>query len=344
MLDTVIKYLTQMPRNCLGLRDNSEREQAWLDLINSNKLSNFTTKELLKMALDSKCFRVAEYLYERLHDYSNILSCYMNDTLRKSEVFNYILNFITVKERCIQQQFLVTFKELVAISSKKSSEIVIEFFPNLIEQFSEMLNNDFELQYNFLSDIVNSDIKLPPPIAERYLEQLCIKNKSAVHNYVQLTFCRKERALGITKKYEVHDATALLLEHGGEWVEALELLLKHDMNEEAINLCIRGAEHLDSEAAQKLWLTLLQYKSTTKGVSLRQLLHAAAPHVHPMQLLELVSNAHFGDIKGLLRGILSDYTHDVQMLSTTLKLLSKDLHHGKLTHCTIYFGTLFLEF
>lgn len=329
MLDMVIKYLIHMPRNSLSLRDHNEREQAWLDLINSNKLSNFTTNDLLKMALDSKCYRVAEYLYEHLHDYSNILSCYMNDTLRKSEVFNYILNFINVDERCIQQQFLVNFKELVAISSKKCSEIVIEFFPNLIEQFSDILNDDFDLQYYFLSDIVNSDIKLPPPIAERYLEQLCIKNKSAVHSYVQLTFCRKEKALNITKKYEVHDATALLLEHSGEWVEALELLLKYDMHEEGINLCIRGAEHLDPEAAQKLWLTLLQYKRTTEGVTLRQLLHAAAPHVHPMQLLELVSNAHFGDIKGLLQGILTDYTHDVQMLSTTLKLLSKDLHYGK---------------
>lgn len=318
-----------MARSSLSLRDHSEREQAWFDLIHSNKLTYLTTRDLLKMALDSKCFRVAEYLYEYLHDYSNIMSCYLNDALRRSEVFNYILNFINVSERCIQQQFLDNFKELVAISSKKCSEIVTEYFPNLVEQLSEMLNDDFDLQYNFLSDIVNSDIKLPPLIAEKYLEQLCIKNKGAVRSYVQLTFCRKEKALIITKQYEVHDATALLLEHSGEWVEALELLLKHDMNEEGINLCIRGAEHLDPEAAQKLWLTLLRYKRKTEGVTLRQLLHAAAPHVHPMQLLELVSNAHFGDIKGLLQGILSDYTHDVQMLSTTLKLLSKDLHHGK---------------
>ncbi|KAJ8915765.1 hypothetical protein NQ315_004577 [Exocentrus adspersus] len=328
MLDTVIIYLTQMVGSSLSVRDHLEREQAWLDLLKSHKLVRYTNKELLEMALSTKCFRVVEYLSEQLRDYSSILSCYIKDTVRKSEVFNYIVNYINVSERCIKEQFLVHFKELVKISSKKSSEIVIEFFPDLIEQFSEMLNDDTELQYNFLSDIVNSDIKLPPAVAEIYLEQLCINNKSVVHTYLQVMFCRKERALSITRKYDVHDATALLLEQNGEWIEALELLLKHEMIEEALNLSIRGSEHLDSQASQKLWLILLQYKGETESVTLRQLLHAAAPHVHPAQLLELVSNAQFGDIKGLLHDILSDCTHDVQMLSTTLKLLDKDLHHG----------------
>ncbi|KAJ8967743.1 hypothetical protein NQ317_010804 [Molorchus minor] len=299
MLETVVTSLTNTMGETLSLRDHTEREQAWLDLLSTNKLKHLKTDKLLEMALNSKCFRVAEYLYERQHDYSNIIPCYLKDPVRKTEVFNYILNYINVSERCIQEQFLVNFKELVAVSSKKTSEIVIEYFPDLIEQFSEMLEDNCDLQYVFLSEIVLGDVKLPPRIAEM--------------------------------KYEVHVATALLLEQGGEWTEAIELLLKHDMIEEGINLCIRGAEHLDSEGAQRLWLMLLQHKRETENYSLRQLLHAAAPHVPPAQLLELVSNVNFGDVRNLLQGILSDYTHDVQMLSTTLKLLGKDLHYGKYT-------------
>lgn len=246
MLDAIIQSLMDARSN-LSLRDHTEKEQAWLDLLNANKLCHLKVTDLLKMALDSKCYRVAEHLYEILKDYSCILSCYLRDPVRKLEVFNYILNYINVTERCIQQQFLVNFKELVRVSSKKTGEIVTEHFPNLIEEFCALLEGDFDLQYAFLSEIVTSDIKLPPYIAETYLEQLCVKNKNDVCSYLRLSFCRNEEALAITRKYEVHAATALLLEQGGEWMEALELLLKNDMIDDAVNLCIRGAEHLDSE-------------------------------------------------------------------------------------------------
>lgn len=245
ILEAVIQHL--MDADNLSLRDHTEREQSLLELLQTNKLSHLKASQLLHMSLHSKCYRVAEQLYELQKDFSFILPCYINDSVRKNEVFNYILNFINVSERCIQQQFLVHFKDLVKISSQRTGEIVTEYFPTLIEQFCAILENDFDLQYSFLSEIVTSDIKLPPRIAESYLEQLCIKNKNEVCNYLQLRFCRNEEALELTTKYGVHSATALLLEQGGEWMEALELLLNNNMMDEAVNLCIRGAEHLDSE-------------------------------------------------------------------------------------------------
>lgn len=331
MLEKVIKYLTDMIDKPLSLRDHYEREQAWIDLLNANKLKHIKLKDLLEMALNANCYRVVEYLYELQKDYTNILTCYINDPIRKMDVFNYILNYINDSERCIQEQFLINFKTLITINCKKTSEIVIEHFSNLIEQFSSMLDNDIELQYNFLTEIINNgDIKLPPYLAERYLEQICMKNKNSASHYVQLSLCRIEEALNITRKYEAHAATALLLEQGGEWMEALELLLEHEMIDDSVNLCVRGAEHLDAEGAQTLWLKLLQHSGSSYNTSLRQLLHAAAPHVPPAQLLELVSNANFGDVRILLHGMLSDYAYDIEMLSTTLKLLGKDLHHSKL--------------
>ncbi|RZC37353.1 vacuolar protein sorting-associated protein 8 -like [Asbolus verrucosus] len=327
MLDTVIKSLTDMVDQPLSMRDHNEREQAWLDLLNAHKLRHLSKNDLLKLALESRCFRVAEHLYEIQNDYSNILVCYLRDPVRKLEVFNYIMNYISDKERCVEEQFLVNFKDLVAVDSKKTSEIVVEHFPEMIVQLSQIIENNLDLQYAFLKGIVSSDIKLPPELAETYLELLCAQNESEVCNYVQLSSCRIEEALKITRKYKAYAATALLLEQGGEWMEALQLLLQEDMVNEGVSLCIRGAEHLDSEGAQKLWLALLQHDKSTQNMSLRQLLHAAAPHVPPAQLLNLVSNASFGDVKVLLQGMLIDYVHDVQMFSTALKLLSKDLHH-----------------
>jgi hypothetical protein len=343
MMDTVIKSLTDVAGAPWSLRDHSEREQAWLDLLSADKLKHLSIENLLKLALDSRCYRVAEHLYESQKNYSNILYCYLKDPVRKLEVFNYILNYINDKERCVEEQFLVNFKDLVAADSKKTGEIVVEHFPELIVQLSGIVDGSPDLQYAFLKGIVSSDIKLPPELAETFLELLCVRNKKEVWSYVQVSSCRIDEALKITRKYEVHSATALLLEQGGEWMEALQLLLQHDMVDDGVNLCIRGAEHLDSDGAQTLWLALLQHHKSTKNMSLRQLLHAAAPHVPPAQLLSLVSDASFGDVKVLLQGMLIDYVHDVQMFSTTLKLLSKDLHHGTCPPAATCRVTLFLQ-
>lgn len=67
-------------------------------------------------------------------------------------------------------------------------------------------------------------------------------------------------------------------------------------------------------------------KRSVKKTSLRHLLHAAAPHVPPDQLLDLVSNANYGEVKTLLQGMLSDYKHDIELLKSSLKVLDKDLH------------------
>lgn len=246
MLENVIKTLTNVGTS-LSVRDHSDREQAWLDMLNANKLGHLKVKQLLEISLASRCYRVAESLYEIQRDYTNILSCYLRDPIRKNEVFNYILNYVNIEERLIQQQFVVHFKELVAVSAKNTSEIVIEYFPDLIDKFSLMLEDNFDLQYAFLGELVTSDVRLAPKIAETYLRQLCLKNKSEVCSYLKNSTCRKEHALRITKEFDVPEATAYLLEQTGEWMEALELLLEHDIIDEAVSLCIRGAEHLDME-------------------------------------------------------------------------------------------------
>ncbi|XP_045462002.1 vacuolar protein sorting-associated protein 8 homolog [Harmonia axyridis] len=326
VLEKIYEVLVKETSQLIKLRDHMEREQAWLDLMSSNRLNHSSHDKLLESALVSKCFRVAEYLYELKNDYSDILKCYLNDRVRKNEVFNYILKYIDDEDRSIREQFLVHFKELVEIDSKQTTDIVIDYFPDMIETFCEMLEGENDLRYHFLKELINCDIKLPPKIAEIYLDLLSVKDQNKVRAFLELGFCRMEEALEITRRHNVHAATALLLEQGGEWLEALELLLEHNLVDYALSLCIRGAEHLDSEGAQKLWMVLLQHEKSSENMSLRQLLHATAPHIPPAQLLELVSNVKFGDIRVSLQGILSDYRHDITMHSTTLQLLSRDLH------------------
>lgn len=233
--------------NTVSVRDRTEREQAWLDLLNLNKMNHIQTSHLLSLALESKCYRVAERLYEIHKDYSTILNCYLQDPVRKYEVFNYIFKFINVPDRLITEQFLVNFKELVAISAKKTVEIVSEYFQNLLEQLCDVLEAEQRLQFDFLSEVVHVDLKLTPQLAEKYLDQLCCRNRSVICNYLKSSNCRNDEALDIVRRYGVHEAEALLLERGGEWMEALQLFLEHDMIEDGISLCIRGVDHLDSD-------------------------------------------------------------------------------------------------
>lgn len=269
-------------------------------------------------------------IYEQQKDYSRIVKCYLNDPFRKQEVFNYIINYLNVSERCIQEQFIVNFRELLALDAQKTTEIVVEHLKNLIEELYEMLRSEEDNCFIFLKELSSCDVKISADMAEHYLELLCCKSKVDAVNFVKLSLCRSVEALEITKRYKVFEATALVLEQTGDYQEALALLLENKLTDLAVEVCIRCSEHLDANGAQQLWLSLLKHPNSGQCMSQRQLLHAAAPHVPPAQLIELVSDASLGDVKVILEGILADCSHDMEMMTTTLNLLGHDLHHGKI--------------
>lgn len=312
----------------LSIRDHTDLEQTWLYLLSTDKIDFLEYENLLDISLQSKCYRVVEYLYENQKRYDEILACYLNDPLRKSDIFKYILNYINVKERCIQEQFVDHFKDIIQIDCKKTAEIVIEHFPQLVDELCNLLDTDCEAQYLFLNQIVYSDLKLVPDMAEKYLNLLCIYHEECVISFIKLRLCRVDEALKVTEKHKNYHGTAILLEQIGDYNGALDLLLDNNMANLAVDLCIRASEDTDSQNAQGMWLKLLKYPLNSKFLSLRQLLHAAAPHVPPAQLLELVSHVQLSDIEELFKGILTDYRHDIDMLKVTLKLLGKDLHQS----------------
>lgn len=328
MLDTIIKSLANTTDKQISIRDHVEREQAWIDLLNTKQLNHLSLETMLDMALRSNCYRVAEYIYECQQSYSSIVMCYLRDKLRQSEVFTYILKNISDYRRNILEQVLDNFVELVRIDNRRTAQIVIENFSDSIEQFCTILKTDSNLLYLFLSEIVYCDVKIPPSLAEDYLRLMCVKDPASVYSYVKLNVCRVDKALEIMQQYGMHLAVAFLLEQSGDFFAALDLLLKNNLMSEAIGVCIRASEHLSSAGAQQIWLTLLKSPVSVDGVSMRELLHAAAPHVNSTQLLELVTDTNFGDIKMVLKDMLADCQHDKQMLSTTLKLMSSDLHQS----------------
>ncbi|KAK9877821.1 hypothetical protein WA026_020057 [Henosepilachna vigintioctopunctata] len=328
LLGINFEKLMQSTSGPINLRDQMEREQSWLDLIISNRLKNISSDDMIKRALESKCFRVAEYLYNLDKNYCRIVECYLNDMIRKNEVFDYIVKYIDVNERCIRDQFSSHFSEIITIDHRKTVEIVVEYFPELIPQFCDTLEGDDNLRFQFLDGLINCDVKLPSNISEIYLDLLCVYQKEKVKEFVEQRLCTVKSALEITQKYDLHEATAILLEQDGEWFEALELYLDHGFVDRALNLCIRGTEHLDSDEAKKLWIFLLEHEKNNKSISLRQLLHSTAPYIHSSQLLDFIFNVNFCDIKTSLLEIYTDYLIDTYLNTINLKLLGEDIQQS----------------
>lgn len=333
MLDKIIKSLTEMVDKPLNLRDHQEREQTWLDLMSSGKLSHIKTKDILEMALKSKCYRVAEILYEQNGKYAEILNCYLKDVHRKGEIFNYMRQHAEDPRRCIKSQLISNIANLIDIDSHQSAHLVIDYYPELLETLSENLKAHPDKLYSLLYEIQLSDTALPPELAEKYLELLLAQDTKSVEAFIKSGNCRPEQALVITQRAKHNFATAFFLEQVGDYTGALELLLEDPADEKCIlqaaNLCSRGASHLDTKQAEQLWLKLLK-KSPNQEI-LRQLLHSAAQHVRLSVLLEVINSASIGDIKNLLHGLMADSSHETLMLETTFKILGNDLHQSRYT-------------
>lgn len=338
ILDSIITTLTEMVDKPLNLRDHQEREQAWLDLMQSDKLQQITDKELLEMSINSKCYRVMEILYEKNGKYSEIMNCYLNDLHRENEVFNYMRQHTEDPSRCIKPQLIKNIVKLIDIDGTQTALLVNDSYPELLEELCDKLKNYPQKMFTLLYEIQLSDTPLAPELAERYLELLCSQDPNAVENFIKSGNCRPEQALVIAQKAKHSSATAYFLEQIGDFNGALDLLLEDPTEEknilQAAGLCARGASHLDQNQAQDLWLKLLR-KCSNQDI-LRQILHSAAQFVHLSVLLDVINTASLGDIKNLLKGLLADSAYETLMLSTTYKLLGNDLHQGNyIISCSI---------
>lgn len=330
ILDMIVKTLTKMVDTPLSLRDHQEREQAWLDLMFADKLKHIAPKDILEMAIQSKCYRVTEILFEQSHRYKEILNCYLLDIHRRNEIFNYMRQHVEDPSRCIQPQLISNIEKLIDIDKTQTALLVMDYYPDLLEELCEKLKNSPEKMFALLYEVQLSETPLAPELAERYLELLCSQDPNAVETFIKAGNCRPEQALVIAQRAKHNSATAYFLEQIGDFGAALDLLLEDPTNEKSIlqaaGLCSRGASHLDQKQAQELWLRLL--KKCSNHDILRQLLHSAAQYVHLSILLEVINTASLGDIKNLLQGLLADSAHETLMLTTTYKLLGNDLHQG----------------
>ncbi|XP_065068088.1 vacuolar protein sorting-associated protein 8 homolog isoform X2 [Rhopilema esculentum] len=239
LFEQVLEYLTNPDDDSR----HEERQQALLELLSAGGLHQFDDSRIIKLAEAAKFFQVCELLYEKNHQYAQVLSCYLRDPARKHQSFSYIVemmsadSFTDLERGVMQNAVLAALDQLVEIDSQKMALLIIEYFSDCLSHVVGKLEYNSEAQYEFLKgvfmkresskqrprgDLFNPDASTH----EQFIQLMCRYDPQNVYPYLRETDnYRLEQTLAIVRKMKVVDATAYLLERTGDVKGAFNLLL-----------------------------------------------------------------------------------------------------------------------
>lgn len=344
LLQKVLDYVKMERIENESARQHSDREQAWLALLEADRINTMSLSEHLAIARQSKCYRVVEHLLEKQKSFDHILNCYLLDPHRHNEVWNYLNQHANRSERKIFQQCYDHFAELMRINSEKITEFMIEFFPRNVSKLIELLADDEANLFAFISILLKHGIGISSSDCETYLDLLCRHDVNSVDGFLRTNEnYRLEAAIEILKKYELHDCLIYLYERQGDIDAAFNLSLKmlqatpEGMAEnralELSALCSRALDVLSNGDREKLWFTLIRTILSRNDLNAitKSILHAASGHVDLTNLVQLVltsssETGNLGDIKHLLVGMLANSKYEILLQQTTARILGNDLH------------------
>lgn len=312
-----------------------ERENTIIELINSKKLNSITDNTLLKLSHKANFLRVSEIIYTAKDDWIAVCHCIINDYYRKNDVWSW-LDKLTINSFTI-----VVFnhiKNLIDIDSDKISTIITSRMSNKINQLIEIVNDNIEREYLFLSSLYNisqfkedddTKFELTTNLLERYLYIMCKIKPDNVINHINGSHgCRLDEALNIIKNSGLKNAEALMLEKMGNYQDAFNLLI--DNLENSLNMYYQN----------KLSCNDVE-KST---IEISSLCKRSAGHLDWMPLVEIVLQSNHanddddndGEIVKLLRGkLLKIVLEELSGTDALSYVLEKILKHPLATSGTI---------
>ncbi|KAG1714892.1 Vacuolar protein sorting-associated protein 8 [Nymphon striatum] len=259
LFEQVLEYLT-------SVGDESrieERQQALLDLYQAGGLAQIDDKKLLMLAEKAHFYRMCEVLYEKDRSYDKILACYLQDQVRQSQVFIFIrqinssTKYTDSEKKSVEREIAKRIKEFVDIDNKKTAKMVISLYPQNLPEIIVKLQDQPDVQYNFLGGVFEyqlvlsisiSDASVKPVIGhpsngkekegdfqpvieaavhETYIELMCQYNPNNVAQHVKNNEgYRLEETLDICRKYNILEAVSYLLEKTGDIKGAFKIILK----------------------------------------------------------------------------------------------------------------------
>uniref|UniRef100_A0A3Q1C4G5 RING-type domain-containing protein n=1 Tax=Amphiprion ocellaris TaxID=80972 RepID=A0A3Q1C4G5_AMPOC len=267
---------------------HTERQQVLLELLQVGGVVQFNEERLLTLAEKAKFYQICEFLYEKKHLYDKIIDCYLQDPLRKWEIFSYIHNLLSMpgyspeEKQTVKNKARQHMQELITLDPSKSADLVLFHFVDEVQQIISELQDD-QILFKFLSCLLEpregphseSLLPLERDLNELLLDLLC---RFAPHQLLSFLHTsqhyRLEEAIQITEKYHCNDARAYLLQKKGDVQGAFAVLLE----------------------------------VTTK-------------HSDPVY-----GRGKLAEIQGLILGMLDTFNYEQTLLETTTSLLNHDLH------------------
>uniref|UniRef100_A0A4W3IJP1 VPS8 subunit of CORVET complex n=1 Tax=Callorhinchus milii TaxID=7868 RepID=A0A4W3IJP1_CALMI len=339
---------------------HAERQQVLLELLQAGGVVQFDENRLVTMAEKAAFYQVCEFMYEKQQLYDKIIFCYLNDPVRKEEIFNYVHNMLSIPgysaedKASVWSKTIEHSKDLVAINPSKAAELVATHFTT---ELGSILENGLLCVFSrFYSGFicrdggqVNRELQRNPQIHEKYIDLLCQFQPDRIPDFLRLSeHYRLEEATQITKRHQLHEATAYLLEKKGDVHGAFQVLLElislllspgehseelvqatESTLEETIGLCQRNSHSLNQQQREVSAesAVCISLKHLTKQVLNSMTGFIALPSILQRILQDpMYGKGKLGEIQGLILGMLDTFNYEQTLLETTTNLLNHDLH------------------
>ncbi|XP_063851088.1 vacuolar protein sorting-associated protein 8 homolog isoform X1 [Scylla paramamosain] len=245
LFDQVLCHLTSSDTE--SYRD--ERQTALLELLQGGGMAHYDPEYLLKRAREAEFYRVCEYVYEERGELEKIVECYLEDKMRRHQVFTYIRTvlsssqFTDLHAQKIQEQFVKHIKTLLEIDNSRVASLLLTVtqLSPLLPSITDQLRGDTDSLFSLLHALFTyrwthtspggrgvdpSDGPLTSELQEEYIDLMCTVQPTQVYAYLKgAEGYRLEQTLEICKKHKQQESTAFLLERAGDVKGAFDILL-----------------------------------------------------------------------------------------------------------------------
>lgn len=355
-LTKIVHYITSDSNNAINSRQHAEKEQTFVNLMESNSLDSlFTNEELLEIAYRKRFFIVARFILERIKKYDKIVECLILSN-NNYELFRYIMEYKNNDERKIYHQISENFQSLLEIDCPKISNFIIEYYPICVPNFLKIIIDIPKLHYNFLKSLIsNGSIPLEEKDYNVFLSFMIEYDPSNVLEFLQNSNHSYDvnYAMHVVENRNLTTSVIFLNEKMGKYQEAYMLamkVLKELPSEDqaliyaskAIELCMRLSHDKISQAeAESYWFQLVEVILSKNYLHtlLKDILHLASNSVDLTHLVQMIMRSDgfskdksFGDIKHILIEMLSSFEYQSLLLRTSQNIFSRDLHRKLLRH------------
>uniref|UniRef100_A0A3B5M5T3 RING-type domain-containing protein n=1 Tax=Xiphophorus couchianus TaxID=32473 RepID=A0A3B5M5T3_9TELE len=323
---------------------HTERQQVLLELLQVGGVVQFNEERLFTLAEKAKFYQICEFLYEKKHLYDRIVDCYLQDPLRKAEIFSYIHNLMSMPGYSSEEKLKVKEKVLQHMQVRGAAAA------GQIASLCVSLQDD-SLLFQFLRCLLKegcqatSRLPLESEFYELLLDLMCRFEPQELLKFLHTSqHYRLEEAIQITEKYHCNEAKAYLLEKKGDipgafagllqtLKERLDVLaaemsggigggvdgrdeeeangeftlttVKSSLNQ-MILFCHRNCQNLDQEQRKDLWFPLLD----TMMASQKEVMGLSDKHISDglkeMTLKVLNCMSSFISLPAIIQQILQD--------------------------------------